>query len=92
MWRATWRELSADHVGLWADPAAAGNAHWKRDKAEDPSRRRRRTRRNFRFRRYDDAAAKVAASAAAIKSAADALKSPLLAGEPLFLSSLVCQR
>lgn len=80
MWRATWRELSGDHVGLWGGPAPAGGAHWRRDKAEDPSRRRRRTRRNYNFTRYDDDAARVAATAAAPPSPSDALKSPLLAG------------
>ena len=63
-----------------ADPNAAADQHWKRDKAEDTSRRRRRLRRTFRFQRSEDAPR--GGTPAAAPSPADALSSPLLTGEP----------
>lgn len=78
-WRAIWRGLSGD-VGLWADPNTAADQHYKRDKAEDPLRRRRRLRRNFRFQRYHDRPKGGMPPPA--PSPTDALASPLLAGVP----------
>lgn len=62
-----------------ADPNAASDQHWKRDKAEDASRRRRRLRRNFGFRRYEDAPR--GGAPVSEPPPADALPSPLPAGK-----------
>lgn len=61
-----------------SDSEPPAERHWKRDKAEDAARRRRRMRTNFQFRRYDDGP-KVGPPAPA-SSSAEVLASPLLAG------------
>ncbi|KAK9836952.1 hypothetical protein WJX81_002248 [Elliptochloris bilobata] len=53
-WRDLRRALTGER-GLWAQPGCAPEAHWRLDSSEDPSRRRMRLKRNYKFVRYQDA-------------------------------------
>jgi hypothetical protein len=58
LWR-TWRNLQRSLVGecgLWMDPDAVEPQHWKLDKFEDPSRRRVKLKRNYKFQMYHEPA------------------------------------
>lgn len=52
-WRNLQRSLSGER-GLWMDLDAAEPLHWKLDKFEDPSRRRIKLKRNYKFQMYND--------------------------------------
>jgi hypothetical protein len=52
-WRNLQRSVSSER-GLWMDPDAAEPLHWKLDKFEDPSRRRMKLKRNYKFQMYND--------------------------------------
>ena len=77
------RDMETD---VSADPNVADDQHWKRDKAEDALRRRRRLRRNFGFQPYEDAPRGGASAPGPLPP--DALPSPLPAGKGLFSARL----
>ncbi|KAK9905588.1 hypothetical protein WJX75_002584 [Coccomyxa subellipsoidea] len=52
-WRNLQRSLSGER-GLWMDPDCAEPPHWKLDKFEDPSRRRLKLKRNYKFQMYSN--------------------------------------
>ncbi|DBA78126.1 TPA: hypothetical protein ACH3X2_008097 [Trebouxia sp. C0005] len=54
-WRRLQRGLTFDR-GIWADPDAPQQYHWKLDKSEDSVRRRMKLKRNYHFMQYDDRA------------------------------------